>query len=151
QRLHFAYIQDDFKLNSKLTLNLGLRYEFATPFYEKNNRLSNYDPTTNTIIQASNGSIYNRSLVDPDKNNFGPRVGFAYNAFKKTVVRGGFGMGYVYFNRLGSANLLATNFPQITRAAIAQATPSATNPLCTGDNFSGCFRATQQGYPTSLP
>jgi hypothetical protein len=151
QRLHFAYIQDDFKVSPKLTLNLGLRYEFATPFYEKNNRLSNYDPVANTIVQASSGSLYNRSLVEPDFNNFAPRLGFAYNAFKKTVVRGGFGLGYVYFNRLGSANLLATNFPQITRAAIAQTAPSTTNPLCSGNNFSGCFRSTQQGYPSNLP
>jgi Carboxypeptidase regulatory-like domain/TonB-dependent Receptor Plug Domain/TonB dependent receptor-like, beta-barrel len=151
QRLHFAYLQDDFKVSPKLTLNLGVRYEFATPFYEKNNRLSNYDPITNTIIQATDGSLYDRSLVDPDYNNFAPRLGFAYNAFSKTVIRGGFGMGYVYFNRLGSANLLATNFPQITRAAIAQTTPSAVNPLCTDNNFSGCFRPTQQGYPSGLP
>jgi len=151
QRLHFAYLQDDFKVNRKLTLNLGLRYEFSTPLYEKHNRLSNYDPVTNTIIQASGGSLYNRSLVDPDGNNFGPRVGFAYDVLPRTVIRGGFGMGYVYFNRLGSANLLATNFPQITRAAIAQTAPGTTNPLCTGNNFSGCFRTTQQGYPSALP
>lgn len=151
QRLHFAYLQDDFKVNPKLTLNLGLRYEFATPFYEKNNQLSNYDPATNSIILASSGSLYKRSLVDPDYNNFAPRLGFAYNAFDKTVVRGGFGVGYVYFNRLGSANLLATNFPQITRAAIAQTAPAVTNPLCTGSNFNGCFRPTQQGYPGNLP
>jgi hypothetical protein len=151
QRLHFAYLQDDFKVSRKLTLNLGLRYEFATPFYEKNNRLSNYDPTTNTIIQARGGSLYDRGLVDPDRNNFGPRIGFAYSILDKTVVRGGFGMGYIYFNRLGSANLLATNFPQITRSAVTQTAPSATNQLCTGNNFSGCFRATQQGYPTGLP
>jgi hypothetical protein len=151
QRLHFGYLQDDLKVNRKLTLNLGLRYEFSTPLYEEHNRLSNYDPVTNTIIQASNGSLYNRGLVDPDHNNFGPRLGFAYEAFPRTVVRGGFGMGYIYFNRLGSANLLATNFPQITRAAIAQATPSTANPLCTGNNFAGCFRATQQGYPSGLP
>jgi hypothetical protein len=151
QRLHFAYLQDDYKVSPRLTLNLGVRYEFATPFYEKSNRLSNYDPVTNTIIQASNGSLFNRSLVDPDYNNFAPRLGFAYNAFSKTVLRGGYGMGYVYFNRVGSANLLATNFPQITRAAITQTAPSSANPLCTGNNFSGCFRPTQQGYPGGLP
>lgn len=151
QRFHFAYIQDDIKVNQKLTLNLGLRYEFGTPYTEKNNRLSNYDPTTNSIIQASSGSIYNRALVDPDYNNFGPRLGFAYNVFDKTVIRGGFGVGYVFLNRLGSADVLGTNFPIVTRAAVAQGAPDPVlNPLCAGNVYAtGCFRTTQQGYPTS--
>src|SRR5215475_7220694 len=152
QRLHFAYLQDDFKVNSKLTLNLGLRYEFATPFYEDQNRLSNYDPVTNSLIQAKDGSLYDRSLVNPDYNNFAPRIGFAYNALDKTVIRGGYGIGYVYFNRLGSANLLATNFPQITRANIPQ---SPSLPRCVGTEtglaLERCFRATQDGYPSGLP
>jgi outer membrane receptor protein involved in Fe transport len=83
QRFHFAYIQDDFKVNRKLTLNLGLRYEFGTPYYEKENRLSNYDPVTNSILLAKDGSLYDRALVDPDYNNFGPRLGFAYNISRK--------------------------------------------------------------------
>ncbi len=151
QRFHFAYIQDDFKVNRKLTLNLGLRYEFGTPYYEKNNRLSNYDPVSNSIILAKDGSLYDRGLVDPDFNNFGPRLGFAYNVFDKTVIRGGYGVGYNYLNRLGSADILGTNFPIITRAAVAQTAPDPIlNPLCVGDAFaSNCFRATQQGYPTS--
>ncbi|MEP6848400.1 MAG: TonB-dependent receptor, partial [Acidobacteriota bacterium] len=150
QRFHFAYVQDDFKVNQKLTLNLGLRYEFGTPYYEKNNNLSNYDPVTNTILLAKNGSLYDRALVDPDYNNFGPRLGFAYNILNKTVIRGGYGLGYVFLNRLGSADILGTNFPIITRAAVAQGQPTPANPLCVGDVFaSNCFRATQQGYPTS--
>lgn len=151
QKFHFAYLQDDFKVNRKLTLNLGLRYEFGTPYYEKNNRLSNYDPATNSIILAKDGSLYNRSLVDPDYNNFGPRLGFAYNIADKTVIRGGYGLGYVFLNRLGSANILGTNFPIITRAAVAQIAPNpSTNPQCVGDVYAAnCFRTTQQGYPTS--
>ncbi len=151
QRFHFAYIQDDFKVNRKLTLNLGLRYEFGTPYYEKNNRLSNYDPVTNSIVLAKDGSLYERSLVDPDYNNFGPRLGFAYNIFNKTVIRGGYGIGYNYLNRLGSADILGTNFPIITRAAVAQTAPDPTlNPLCVGNTYaSNCFRTTQLGYPTS--
>ncbi|HEV2666374.1 MAG TPA: TonB-dependent receptor, partial [Blastocatellia bacterium] len=152
QRLHFAYLQDDFKVSPKLTFNLGMRYEFATPFYEDKDRLSNYDPRTNSIIQAKDGSLYDRSLVDPDYNNFAPRLGFAYNLLDKTVIRGGYGIGYVYFNRLGSANLLATNFPQITRANIPQ---SPSLPRCVGTEtglaLEGCFRPTQDGYPAGLP
>lgn len=152
KRFHFAYIQDDFKVNSKLTLNLGLRYEFGTPYTEKNNRLSNYDPLTNSILLASEGSLYSRALVDADYNNFGPRLGFAWNVMDKTVIRGGYGMGYVYQNRLGSADVLGTNFPIITRAAIAQTAPDPViNPLCPNNATftTGCFRATQQGYPTN--
>src|SRR5262245_32153832 len=151
QRLHYAYLQDDFKVSPKLTLNLGVRYEFSTPLYEDQNRLSNYDPQTNSIIRAKDGSLYDRGLVDPDFNNFAPRLGFAYNLLDKTVIRGGYGMGYIYFNRLGSADLLATNFPQITRANITQLAPSAANPRCVGNNFAGCFRSTQDGYPSGLP
>jgi TonB-dependent receptor-like protein len=150
QRLHYAYLQDDFKVSPRLTLNLGVRYEFSTPIYEAENRLSNYDPVTNTIIQAKPGSLFDRSLVHPDRNDFAPRLGFAYNWRDKTVIRGGYGIGYVFFNRLGSADLLATNFPQITRANITQLAPAATNPRCTGNNFIGCFRATQDGYPSNL-
>ena len=149
RRLHYAYLQDDFKVNNKLTLNLGVRYEFATPYTEANNRLSNFDPATRTIIQAKDGSLYNRSLVDPDYNNFAPRVGLAYNLLDKTVLRGGYGIGYVHFNRIGSADLLATNFPQITRANVTQ---NAALALCTGSVFAdNCFRPTQAGYPTNLP
>jgi hypothetical protein len=149
QRFHFAYVQDDFKVNQKLTLNLGLRYEFGTPYYEANNRLSNYDPVTNSILLAKDGSLYDRALVDPDYNNFGPRLGFAYNVFDKTVIRGGYGLGYVYLNRLGSANILGTNFPFITRAAVAQ-NNLISSPLCVGNVYAdNCFRTTQQGYPTS--
>lgn len=147
--LHYGYVQDDFKVNRYLTLNLGLRYEFATPYYEDQNRLSNYDPTTNTIIKARDGSLYDRALVDPDRNNFGPRLGFAWNLNDKLVLRGGYGIGYSHFNRLGSADVLATNFPQITRANVTQ-DPSL--PRCTGNVFrDGCFRPTQDGYPSSLP
>jgi hypothetical protein len=152
RRLHYAYLQDDFKVNQRLTLNLGVRYEFATPYYEAKNRLSNYDPATNSIIQAKDGSLYDRALVDPDYNNFAPRIGFAYNLLDKTVLRGGYGIGYVHFNRIGSADLLATNFPQITRANVTQQAPSANNPRCVGTAFAAnCFRPTQDGYPTGLP
>ncbi len=151
QRLHYAYLQDDFKVSPKLTLNLGVRYEFSTPLYEAQNRLSNYDPKTNSIIQAKNGSLYDRGLVDPDYNNFAPRIGFAYNLLDKTVIRGGYGIGYIYFNRLGSADLLATNTPQVTRANITQDATNIAGGLCAGNNFSGCFRTTQLGYPSALP
>jgi hypothetical protein len=149
QRYNFAYIQDDFKFSPKLTLNIGLRYEYATPYFESDNRLSNYDPTSNSIIQAKDGSIYDRALVDPDRNNFAPRIGLAYNINDKTVARAGYGIGFIHFNRIGSADILGTNFPQITRANVQNPAPTA--PICAGNDFANCFRPTQSGYPTGLP
>jgi hypothetical protein len=149
QRYNYAYIQDDFKFSPKLTLNIGLRYEYATPYFERDNRLSNYDTASNSIIQAEDGSIYDRALVDPDRNNFAPRVGLAYNINDNTVARAGYGIGFIHFNRIGSADILGTNFPQITRANVQN--PATSAPLCSGNDFANCFRTTQSGYPTGLP
>ena len=99
-------------MNSKLTLNLGVRYEFATPQWEDQNRLSNYDPIANTLIQAKYGGLYDRTLVHPDKNNWAPRVGLAYQITPKTVVRSGYGISYIHFNRMGGENLLGYNGPE---------------------------------------
>lgn len=147
QRMHFAYLQDDFKLNSKLTLNLGVRYEFATPQWEKDNLLGNFDPATATLIQARSGSIADRALVDPDRNNWAPRLGFAWNALDKTVVRGGYGISYVHFNRLGGENLLSFNGPNIVSNSITQ---QPSQGICTGNNFLNCFRPTEAGFPTDF-
>jgi hypothetical protein len=147
QRMHFTYLQDDWKVNSKLTLNLGVRYEFATPQWEDQNRISNYDPVANQLIQAKAGSIYDRALVHPDRNNWAPRVGFAYELTPKTVIRSGYGISYIHFNRLGGENLLGYNGPSIVNLTINQL-PS--QPLCTGDQYRNCFRLMEQGYPAGL-
>jgi hypothetical protein len=147
QRMHFAYVQDDFKLNPKLTLNLGLRYEFATPQYEADNHLANFDPATRTLIQAKDGSLYDRSGVDPDRNNFAPRIGVAYALTPRTTIRSGYGVSYIHFNRLGGENILGYNGPFIVGASVSQQVSQA---LCSGDNFLGCFRPTQAGYPNGL-
>ena len=79
QHMHFAYVQDDLRVNDALTLNLGLRYEYATPHWERDNILSNFDPATRTMVPATDGSLGIRSTINPDRNNFGPRLGFAYS------------------------------------------------------------------------
>ncbi|MBO0861842.1 MAG: TonB-dependent receptor, partial [Chloracidobacterium sp.] len=152
QRMHFAYVQDDFKLSPKLTLNLGLRYEFATPQYEADNHLANFDPATGKLIQAKDGSLYDRSGVHPDLNNFAPRIGLAYMLTPRTTIRSGYGISYVHFNRLGGENILGYNGPFIVGASISQQPVSqgVPVPLCVGDNFLNCFRPTQSGYPNGL-
>ncbi len=145
QRMHFTYVQDDFKASQRLTLNLGLRYEFATPQWEKDNFLTNFDPETNTLLQAKNGSIYDRALVNPDTNNFAPRLGLAFAIDDRTTLRSGYGMSYIHFNRMGGENLLSFNGPHVVGLSITQ---QISQPLCV-DNQSPttCFRTTQQGYP----
>ncbi|MFN7982119.1 MAG: carboxypeptidase regulatory-like domain-containing protein [Vicinamibacterales bacterium] len=138
QNMDFAYLQDDWHVRSGLTLNVGLRYEYASPQWEKNNILSNYNPATRTMIIAKNGSIKDRSTINPDRNNFGPRLGFAWTVADKTVVRGGWGLSYVHFNRAGGGNLLPINGPQVINAVVNQTPSDAT------------FVATEQGYPAGL-
>jgi hypothetical protein len=156
QRYNFMYFQDDIKVTPKLTVNAGLRYEIVTPQYEKDNRLANFNPGTNSLIQARNGGVYSRSLVNTPLNNFGPRLGFAYSATDKTVLRGGYGIGYTQWNRAGGENNLTYNGPNVVNANIIQGTSPATSPsastLCTNDTQlqSNCFRQTQQGYAANL-
>lgn len=138
QVFHAMYLQDDFKVNRKLTLNIGLRYEYATPQWDANNKLTNFDPTQNKLIAAKNGSIYDRALVDPDRNNFAPRLGFAWSPLEKTVIRGGYGVSYIHFNRSGGGNILGINSPQVVIASVSQDPTQAT------------FRPTQAGYPAGL-
>src|SRR5262249_10375078 len=65
QDTHMVYLQDDLRANDRLTLNLGLRYEYATPLWEANNQLTNFDPATNALVKAADGPIENRALVNP--------------------------------------------------------------------------------------
>ncbi|QHN03034.1 hypothetical protein FTO74_06360 [Granulicella sp. WH15] len=156
RRWYMGYVQDDYKFSDKLTFNLGLRYELVTPNWEKNNHLANFDPTTNTLVQASGGSLYNRSLINLDKKDLGPRFGFAYQVDPKTVIRGGYGIGYMHYFRFGGESTLGYNGPYIVDATINQTPPhqvsGATQSLCTSltENPSTCFRTTQSGYQTNF-
>lgn len=138
QNMHFGYLQDDFRVNDTLTLNLGLRYEYATPWVEKDNILSNWDPQARRMIIAQDGSLQDRSTLKPDRNNFGPRLGLAWTAMDRTVVRGGYGVSYVHFHRAGGANVLPINGPQVVNAVVVQTPTDA------------AFRRTEQGYPAGL-
>jgi hypothetical protein len=91
------FVQDDWKARPDLTLNLGLRYDIFTAPTERFNAMSNFDPATRTMIVAGDTAPGGRDLANTDKNNFGPRIGFAYSGLKsdKTfVIRGGYGLLY---------------------------------------------------------
>lgn len=149
QRMHFFYVQDDWKVSPNLTLNLGARYEYASPQWENRNRLGNFDPNTNSLVFAGDGSISDRALVDPDRNNWAPRVGLAYRLNPKTVIRSGYGVSYIHFNRMGGENILGFTGPFVFRRTQNQAPPSSL-PLCSpgqpGQNLSTCFTRTQYGF-----
>ena len=99
------FVQDDWKVNKKLTLNLGIRYELETAFHERYNRDAlRFDQNATLPVKVpgmnlQGGILFpgvggNPTSTPADKNNFGPRFGFAYNVLPKTVIRGGFGIFY---------------------------------------------------------
>lgn len=110
------YFQDDWKVSAKLTVNIGLRYDIDTPRTERYNRLSYFNENAPSSLQGKvqssaicpncgnlmgafefvgqSGSAYGRHEVATDLTNIGPRIGFAYNIFKDTVIRGGYGILY---------------------------------------------------------
>jgi len=97
-----AYVQDDWKITSRLTLNLGLRWEVETGTAESHDRLSYFDPNaSNPIANGPKGALVftgngnPRTIRATNWRDFGPRIGFAYRPFDKWVVRGGYGIFYL--------------------------------------------------------
>lgn len=155
QRMNFFYVQDDWKVNTRLTLNLGVRYEYATPQWEANNRLGNFNPTDGSLFFAKDGSVQDRSTIKPDRNNWGPRLGLAYSLNQKTVIRSAYGISYVHFNRMGGENILGFTGPFVFAVNRNQVAPAAAGanaqPICSpGQNFLTCFQRTQDGFPAGF-
>jgi hypothetical protein len=172
QSLDSAYVQDDWKAMRNLTLNLGLRWEYGSPYSELNNYISNWDPASQTVftlnptatlgngITPTTGSgVYGKTLVNPDLNDFAPRVGFAWAPTSNLSIRGGFGTGYVHYTRAGSGDITAINAPQAQFAAVSQNAPTTSNhcptPLpaqiiATGTTTPTCFATASQGFPSGL-
>jgi len=99
------YTQDDFKITSKLTMNIGARYDIMPYPREKYDRLSNFDPATRTMLIA--GQTTSERLRATDYKDLAPRVGLAYAPGFKTVIRAGYGIGFV--DPLGSGSILNSN------------------------------------------
>jgi len=122
---HF-YIQDDWKVTSKLTLNLGLRYEYNAPWVETRDLISNFRLGTcrgcddgYIEVAGTNGSDRrSRALIDPDRNNFAPRVGLAYRVFDKTVIRAAYGIFYSNVTNTGGGEYMETNPPFHLKASL---------------------------------
>jgi len=119
------FVQDDWKVNGRLSVNLGLRYDFMTPALEANNAQTNFNPAGGgSLVFATDGSLQDRSLVQPDRNNFAPRVGVVYKLDDRTMLRGGWGIFYNLFDRVGSEDQLALNLPGLVNKTITQTSGS---------------------------
>jgi Carboxypeptidase regulatory-like domain len=112
-----AFFQDDWKASRKLTLNLGLRYDYLTNPSEQYGRQANFNLATGGLVLASDDKD---TLTNTDKNNFGPRLGFAYDITGKgkSVIRGGYGM-FFFLDRGGINNQLAQNPPYSGNASLS--------------------------------
>jgi hypothetical protein len=119
------YAQDDFKVLPSLTLNLGLRYELLSRPVERSNRQSNWDSRTNQLVVARSS---NRSpALGLDKNDWGPRVGFAWSPdHGKTSIRGGYGISYWMAYWSGPLTILGTTYPYYTKQSFL--TPNNLTP-----------------------
>ncbi len=89
-----AYVADEWRVNQRLTFNLGLRYELDTPYNEVANRWANFDPKTATVLIAGRNGVSKSAGVESWHRGFAPRFGFAYSLLSKTVLRGGYGIFY---------------------------------------------------------
>ncbi len=134
-----AYFQDDWKVNQRLTLNLGIRYEYYTRYKDKNDQIASYDPATKAMVTSgpieqayqvnaaaiaafrTAGVIFKSAsevgfpsgLLAPDRNDIAPRIGFAYSLDRsgKTVLRGGYGISYWTLPLIGLQARSRTNPP----------------------------------------
>jgi hypothetical protein len=140
QHVPGLFVQDDWKVRPHLTLNLGLRYDYFSPIVEKNNHQSNFDYKTGQIIVAGQNGA-SRGLIEADKANFAPRVGFAWTPTQSgnTVIRGAYG---IFFSgqeiRTAAPLQLAYNLPFFYEPAF---TSDGVTPVIT----------VSQGFPTLNP
>ena len=139
QHAYSFYVQDDWRASDRLTLNLGLRYDFMAPQTDAENRVANFDLATGQLIYATDGSLEERALVKPDRNNFGPRLGVVYKANTSTVVRGGYGIYYNLVERIGSEDQLALNPPGLRNISITAPGGSTTPALILRNGFPANF------------
>ncbi len=150
-----AFVQDDWHVLPRLSINAGLRYEYFSPYSEKYDRLANldFDPSlANLTVVLPNGvgpvnGKYPRSLVYPDRKDFSPRVGLAWRPFGATVVRSGYGINYNsgqygrFIQNLAYQPPFATSLTNIVPAqsapslTLATALTSATTPSGITNNF----------------
>jgi len=115
------YFQDTWRVTPKLTLNLGIRYDYIEPVHPRfDGGLANFDPNTGEILLAGLGDVSSTANVESDGNNFAPRVGFAYKLTNDTVIRAGAGRSYFVSNYGAGFFFLTSFFPIAAQQTIQQ-------------------------------
>lgn len=129
------YVQDNWRVNSKLTLNLGLRNELVTPWKERHNRLAIFDPRNGgDLVPVGTPGFPADTATDGRYTNLAPRAGFAYSLNPKTVIRGGFGIFYAYetYNSNPQAKNAPFNGSVVTTNSAGEAGFAAALPISAG-------------------
>ncbi len=147
------FLQDDWKFRPNLTLNLGLRWEYQTPLTEKEGRLSNFQLGPSGVVDGRIVAV--ERLYNPDRNNFGPRLGFAYSpnfgesfggllGENRAVIRGGFGIFYdrIFQNQLSNVR---GNPPFFARAGLFNPSDTDNGPI----NYSFALSGSPFLYPAN--
>jgi hypothetical protein len=169
QSMDSYYAQDDLKVSPNLTLNLGVRWEYGSPYSEANNNLSNFnaDPSAPALLTLSNpshytasaflqpasgGGGYGNTLVHPALGDYAPRIGFAYALTPSVVIRGGYGTSFVHYTRAGSGDILAINAPNALFITVNQTPTAATSCVKTngGVASTSCYATMDEGFPQGL-
>jgi outer membrane receptor protein involved in Fe transport len=155
------FFQDDWKISPRLTLNMGIRYDLYTQPVDARDRGGLFDMRTGrNALPGKNG--FSRAIVNPDHNNFAPRLGFAYSATSKFTIRSGAG---IFFSRkeqnqgvtqIGAniPNTPAVLFPVVSASATVAPPVTISTPLQVGQtdpDFKGVTAANPVSFNTRAP
>lgn len=146
------FIQDDWHVSNRVTVNLGVRYELNMPGYDEQGRAGSYDPKLGRVITGQEPGIP-KGLIATDKNNWGPRFGFAWRPFNddKTALRAGYGVFYHTMILGNETSIILFGFPfRPTFQFNAPSTASPVIPLLTFQNPFPADRATDSSSPGSI-
>ena len=121
------FAQDTWRVLPNLTVNYGVRYELFSPLLNHQNQVANFTSANGGgVVTAQSGDWYQRSTIHPDRNDWAPRIGFSYQPMSRLVLRGGYGIFYDHYVRIGSESVLAENPPFFVDQSLSQSNGSTT-------------------------